>query len=908
MNTTRAPPQLNALTRLNSALSARYDVEREIGAGGMATVYLARDIKHNRRVALKVLRPDLGAVLGVDRFLSEIEVTANLQHPNLLPLFDSGEADGLLFYVMPFIEGESLRARIDREKQLPIDDAVGIATAVASALDYAHRHGVIHRDLKPENILLHEGQPLVADFGIALAVSNAGGARVTQTGLSLGTPQYMSPEQATGDRAIDARTDIYSLGAVAYEMLTGEPPHLGSTAQAVIARVIAERPRPVRATRASVPVHVEAAIERALEKLPADRWASAQEFADVMRGKHGTLHTTAADGAARASQNTPSWQAVIKHPITIVAGLLAIASLSALALQTSSQDAVPIAAEPTVQFELTVPPAQGTIDISLGTPFAISPNGDTYVYKAQGPDGRSMLYARNASEAVGRVLRGTEYTATFTVSPDGKTVAFVSRSYLMRVDINGGLPVRVATVGQTRGITWVGDHVVIGTDAGPLRIVSAAGGDVRDLTTLDQTRGEYSHLYPAALSDGEHVVFAAWTTLGTTRGTISVVSARSGEVTQLDAVAPATLGVAGGHLIVHDGRSALMGLPFDARAGRITGPAVPLIDSVAYNASGLIFGALSLSGTLMHISGTAKVADRELVAVDMQGAARSLSRLRRVYGQPRYSPDGRRIAVEIASDTSQSIWLLELGSGALVPFAQLERVSRPEWSPDGRDLAYIARVGMTYELRRQPSDGSSEAKHVMGPGHNGSPVQVVFTPDGQRFIYRIGYRGSVRDGIWSRAWDADSTPFVVSANDNFHSRNAAISPDGQWVAYASDESGDFQVYVRAYPGPGARYAVSVDGGDAPVWHPDGKRLFYVNGPNMQEATLTFTPSFTVTHRTLFEHKAVMAEWGRYYDLAPDGSHFLMVRVADEEGAGPVRGLVIHNWGAEIVRRTGGVGR
>src|ERR687889_1194711 len=245
--------------RLKTALADRYQLQREIGRGGMATVYLARDIKHDRDVAIKVLDPELGAVLGAERFLSEIRVTANLQHPNLLPLFDSGEADGLLFYVMPFVEGESLRARIDREKQLPVDEAIRIATAVASALDYAHRKGVVHRDLKPENILLHEGQPVVADFGIALAITNAGGTRVTQTGLSLGTPQYMSPEQATGDRAIDGRTDVYSLGAVLYEMLTGEPPHTGATAQAIIARLMTEKPRSLRVTRPSVPAHVEAA-------------------------------------------------------------------------------------------------------------------------------------------------------------------------------------------------------------------------------------------------------------------------------------------------------------------------------------------------------------------------------------------------------------------------------------------------------------------------------------------------------------------------------------------------------------------------------------------------------------------------------------------------------------------------
>ena len=273
---------MSTIDRLQATLTGRYTIEREIGRGGMATVYLARDVKHERQVAVKVLDPELGAVVGAERFLAEIRVTANLQHPNLLPLFDSGEADGLLFYVMPFVEGESLRARLDREKQLPVDEAVRIAVAVLNALDYAHSNGVIHRDLKPENILLQVGQPVIADFGIALAVSKAGGARITQTGLSLGTPQYMSPEQATGDRSIDGRTDIYSLAAMLYEMLTGEAPHIGTSSQAIIAKLMTEDPRPITTLRRNVPPHVNAAVRHALEKLPADRFASAHEFATAL--------------------------------------------------------------------------------------------------------------------------------------------------------------------------------------------------------------------------------------------------------------------------------------------------------------------------------------------------------------------------------------------------------------------------------------------------------------------------------------------------------------------------------------------------------------------------------------------------------------------------------------------------
>ncbi|MFN7530595.1 MAG: serine/threonine-protein kinase, partial [Gemmatimonas sp.] len=277
------------VARLATALATHYRVERELGAGGMATVYLAHDLKHERDVAIKVLHPDLGAALGAERFLSEIRTTARLQHPHILPLLDSGAADGLLFYVMPYVRGETLRARLEREKQLPIADAVRIAREVAGALDHAHKQGVIHRDIKPENILLQDGAAVVADFGIALAVQQAGGQRMTQTGLSLGTPQYMSPEQAMGERTIDARSDIYALGAVTYEMLTGDPPFTGASVQAIVARVLTERPGAIRAVRDTVPVGVEAGVVTAVANLPADRFGAESACAEARRAPAAPL-------------------------------------------------------------------------------------------------------------------------------------------------------------------------------------------------------------------------------------------------------------------------------------------------------------------------------------------------------------------------------------------------------------------------------------------------------------------------------------------------------------------------------------------------------------------------------------------------------------------------------------------
>jgi serine/threonine protein kinase len=264
--------------RIRSALGERYEIERELGSGGMATVYLARDIKHDREVALKVLRSDLSAVIGTERFLGEVRITARLDHPHILTLIDSGEADGILYYVLPYVRGESLRAKLEREKQLGIDESLSITKQIASALDYAHSHGVVHRDIKPENILLHEGEAVLADFGIALAVKEAGGNRLTETGLSLGTPQYMSPEQATGDRALDKRSDVYSLGAVYYEMITGEPPVTGATAQAMIAKLLTEKPVKMRVIRPTISHSMEIATEKALAKIPADRFSSAGEF------------------------------------------------------------------------------------------------------------------------------------------------------------------------------------------------------------------------------------------------------------------------------------------------------------------------------------------------------------------------------------------------------------------------------------------------------------------------------------------------------------------------------------------------------------------------------------------------------------------------------------------------------
>ncbi len=395
----------NQTDRLNAALDGRYRIDRELGAGGMSTVYLAHDIKHDRDVAIKVLHPDLGAALGGERFLSEIRTTARLQHPHILPLLDSGDANGLLYYVMPLVTGETLRARLEREKQLPIPDAVRIAREVASALDYAHRQSVIHRDIKPENILLHDGSALVADFGIALAVQSAGGQRMTQTGLSLGTPQYMSPEQAMGERSIDARSDIYALGAVTYEMLVGDAPFMGSSVQAIVAKVLSEKPTPLHTLRDTGPEQIETAVLIALAKLPADRFASAAEFASAL-GASPTASTLS--GARRATAPSTTTRLLRIVPWALAAALAAVVALQPRT--STSTDATS-----RQQVTLWKNPLPSPLDAGatrIGNEAAIAPDGSAIVFTDSTTAGRILMRkTRDATEA--SPIPGTEGGSPF---------------------------------------------------------------------------------------------------------------------------------------------------------------------------------------------------------------------------------------------------------------------------------------------------------------------------------------------------------------------------------------------------------------------------------------------------------------------------------------------------------------
>ena len=900
---------MDVLARLNAALSGRYDLEREIGAGGMATVYLARDVKHHRHVALKVMNAELGAVLGGDRFLSEIRVTANLQHPNLLPLFDSGDADGLLFYVMPYIEGQNLRARLEREKQLPVHDALRIATAVASALDYAHRHGVIHRDLKPENILLQDGQPVVADFGIALAVAHAGGERLTQSGLSLGTPHYMSPEQAAGDRSIDGRTDIYSLGAVLYEMLVGDPPHTASTAQALIAKLLTEEPRAVRAGRSSVPPPVERALHRALAKLPADRWATAREFAQALESGYteqalapeavdATMPLLAARHAGApimgsTTQREPDAPAAHSNRWRAAApwGLAALGTVVVVALAVQ-------AARPTnspaqrVHFALTLADSAGLRTDGAGAALALSPDGSQLAYVG---GNTPRIFIRPLDDLHAHPVAGTENGSSPQFSPDGKWLAFIAGGHLKKMPIGGGPAVTI--VDDVLAYSWGdGDIIVfthpVGPNAGLWR-VSADGGAAERLTTLDASRVEVLHSGPFVLPGGKAVAFNA------SYGTSELDSL---EVLRLDDHSVIRLGVQGtnpryapsGHLLVGRQDGTIIAVPFDAKRLKVLGQPVPVLENVAVSSTaayGAVNFALSANGTLVYAPART---GSELVLVDGHSPAKILLSATQSYLDMRLSPDCRRLAVTIQSGGARDVWIVDVATHTLTRLTSDGTSDRPSWTTDGRRIAWRTKgKRASFDIMWAPADASGGATPLVEDAWS-----AVFAPSAKFIVVNTihGTNASEIDVV-----TADSahvrTPFGIGPQSGNAQR---ISPDGAWLAFSSNQSGRAEVYVRALSGASGMHQISADGGTEPIWSPSGKALFFrTPGGKLMSATIATTPAFAVVRRdTLLDDVFRTGGFYSNYDVSPDGRTFVMARAS---GA-PEPPVVMLGWLDELRER------
>ena len=863
--------------RLAAALSDRYRIERELGQGGMATVYLAHDLKHERDVAIKVLHPDLGAALGGERFLSEIRTTARLQHPHILPLLDSGDADGLLYYVMPLVTGETLRARLERERQLPIADAVRIAREVASALDYAHRQGVIHRDIKPENILLHDGQAIVADFGIALAVQTAGGARMTQTGLSLGTPQYMSPEQAMGERSIDARSDIYALGAVTYEMLAGDAPFTGSSVQAIVAKVLNEKPTSLRTLRDTVPPHVEQAVFTALAKLPADRFESARAFADEL-------------GTARTPGRTRAWNAV-----TITLGALAAGlAITTAVLWRERGLTGDTTAAPVVRFPLVATDSLLLTTLST-TPFAVSADGRTVVFAAIGPDGRSSLWVRTLDDARPRRIEGTEDGANPAISPDGMSVAFVvGNSTIRRVRLAGGTPTTVTSQsGGTASLAWLTPDTILYEDmrggTGISRI-GANGGAATTLIPIDSAAGERRQRRPFVLRRQRLVIFASLDTAGVTLHAYSLADGRRRPL-GVDGVQ--ALGLVDDRFVYARADGTLMSVQVDPATLRLRGSPQEL-DERVHAWSGGTNVMFSEGGTLVHRPAVAP-APAPLVLVDTGGRTRPLGTVAQVYSHPRFSPDGQQILVlgstgldEVTALPKTDLYLIARATGEATRLTNTGSVRQPEWMFDGKGITWTVRTPQGGQLWGLRLDGRGQPTLLSDPKENF--IHATMSSDGRWLL------GLTRDAvgvfrIGRFEFDGQSvTRQSTSIAPGDYPSQARLSPDGSLVL--SEDFG--QVYLAAVDGTRMIEVVSQRVGDSPVWGPDSRRIHYATGTGWMVAEVQLIPTLSIVRR---ERVGMSTMATSDFDLSPDGRTFVAVQSNTRDDV-----IVVVGWADELRRR------
>jgi serine/threonine-protein kinase len=888
--------------RLAPALADRYHIIRELGAGGMATVYLAEDLRHDRKVALKVLKPELAAVVGAERFVAEIRTTARLQHPHILSLFDSGSAGGSLYYVMPFVDGESLRDRLNRETQLGIAEAVRITRDVADALEYAHRHGVIHRDIKPENILLQDGRPVVADFGIALAISAAAGGRMTETGVSLGTPHYMSPEQATADKDVTGRSDIYSLASVLYEMLAGQPPHVGGSAQQIIMKIIAEPVTPVTQYRKSVPLHVAAAISKALEKLAADRFETAQAFADALGNPAFVTATTSRVGAAAPRR---------------LAGRLIAAATAVALLGLGAWGGAAVARRDrvtpnVVRFPLRPPPGTEIyLAIKSDVTFALSPDGSWIAFVARKPDEAiNRLYTRRIDQLEATVIPGTEGALSPFFSPDGRTVGFVSAAGIIRrVNIDGG-PLQTVTLEPAVTMsapTWADDGFIVflGAD-NRIHRVNAAGVQAQPVD--ERTRRIPSPFdtvlaYPFALPGGRSVI--ATPCLASILRGGGLCALAEPVVHDLTTGRDKPLRIqalrgwyADGYLVFLTREGAVFAAPFDPGSQSVTGDPVGVLDRLSQTV--MIVApqvALSASGNIAYLPGVT-TPEHIIVQVDRRGREDVLVAIPGPYRWPRFSPDQTRIAF----GKDRQIYIHDRRTGTSSAVTSDGFNQRPTWSPDGRRVAFVSSLPSGSDVWVVPADGAEPAKAI-APGKDVvQQTATSWTRDGAWIVidgFADGRGSNGSDDIFALpASGRDSLRAVVATAAS--EQTGEVSPDGRWIAYVSDDAGDFQVYVQPFLRPGGRTLVSTGPAIEPAWV-SRSELAYTSlaSDSLVLATLDFGASIGVSRTSLFDRGryAPGAPSWREYDVSRDGQHFLFERsLSRNERREPV---VVLNWMAEV---------
>ena len=878
-----------------------YEVGAQVGAGGMGEVYRAHDSKLGRDVAIKVL-PEAFAddPERLSRFQREAKMLAALNHPNIATIFGLEQSGGTHYLVMELVPGDTLQQRVKRDGAVPIEEALAIAKQIAEALEAAHEKGIIHRDLKPANVkVTPEGKVKVLDFGLAKAFEGDASSvdignsptlsqAATMQGVILGTAAYMSPEQARG-KSVDKRTDIWAFGCVLYELLTDKQPFHGEDITEILASVVKSEPD-WTALPANISPSIRVLLQRCLRKDRRQRTPDAAvlriEIEDALAAPATGEPAAAAIGAGMVG----------RRAILLGAGCLATACVvTGLAVWSLK----PTPSKPVTRTVITLP-ADQRLAADENPAVVISPDGRLLAYAAI-RGGVQQLYLRAMDSLEAKTIPGTEGAVNPFFSPDGQSLGFFAGDRLKKVSVNGGGVTTLADAATPRGASWgdQGNFVFAPSVGGPLQQIPVGGGAAKPLTEL--AKGETSHRWPEVLPDGKAVLFGSGQ--NNTSMQVAVHVTASGEqrilVPALGSTQPRY--AASGHLLYVQGGT-LMAAPFDVRRQALTGEAVPVVENVQGSSFGAVQYSISATGSLVYVSGGSQVNQQRLVFVSRDGKEQPLAAPAGAYTFPHISPDGRKVVV----GRDNQVWVYELARDTMTRFTfEGTANNAPVWAPDGNRIAFSSNKDGPLSVYWQKADGSGGMEKLTGSEYLRGPVS--WSADGQLLSF-VEVNSTTGYDIWVLDMKDPSTgsgqgrkavPFLRTPFNEI----GGISPDGHWMAYFSNESGRYEVYVQPYPGPGGKWQISTDGGMDMRWSVNGRELIYRNGDKLMAVDITTQPAFLAGKpKMLFEGPYVPPSPNNsYYDVSADGQRFLMLKPTEQAQAA-TQIVVVQNFFEELKQK------
>jgi serine/threonine-protein kinase len=883
---------------------SHYKILEKLGEGGMGVVYKAQDTTLNRAVALKFLPPHMSASdQDKARFMQEAQAAAALNHPNICTIYGIEDHEGQMFIAMELVEGQTLH---ERGMNTPLKQAIEIGIQLADGLAAAHEKGIVHRDIKPENIMLQkDGRVRIMDFGLAKLKS---ASRLTKAGSTVGTTGYMSPEQVQGLDS-DHRSDIFSLGVILYEMFAGQSPFKGMHETAINYEIVNVDPEPISVVKPEIAPELDAIVLECLEKELNERAQSAKQVAiDLKRFKRESSRSrvsriSSARPLSRSEQSSGTGRIEIPMWKNIVWPFVATVSTIALVIVLWSPWKHETVAHVVTRAVVTLPKDQ-LLNTTSYVAVTISPDGALLVYKANG-----KLHLRNMNSFDSTPIPGTEDASGPFFSPDGKWIGFFSTGKLRKIPVSGGASTVLEAATDNRGATWgkEGDIVFVPQSNTGLMHIREGGGGARELTKVDTTKNERTHRWPFFLPDGKTVIY----TVGTMDSpdfyddaVIEAVNIETG-VRKVIMKGGCSAQYASAGFLVYWRSSSLFAVSFDYKKLEIMGTSFPVLENVNGDpATGMAAYFISQNGTLAYIPGNAGLANQSLSKLDLHGVVTPFEAPLQSYMEPRISPDGSRIATSIQYGKDADIWVYDIPRKSLskLTFGGVNRT--PAWSPDGKRIAYYAYDGGKQSLIVRQADGSGEPE-ILNSGFGRMYIDS-WSRDGSVMIFDISGAtrkvaspaGAISDlFMMSLTGDRTPKPFLETQFDEWQ---ASLSPDGKWIAYSSNESGTYQVYIRQFPQGGGKWVVSTGEGYGPHWAPDGKTLYYYTPGKLLSVPIQIAPSLVVGKPQVivngYQQKSV--DSGLMYDISPDGQWFVVAQSKDDESNFRQIHLII-NWFDEI---------